>query len=144
MCADNVSRSTLTVVPRRHRCLALYSDLDLFIVNCQVPNYQPSNPLWGEKQGDGTGFNFVTYFAIPPAVRKMLDSAEPPPLQAVRVSTGACCILEFVCWFACNSLIVRACSLPTATEGLHGGSWWHGTSMQEGTSSRPTSIRLFH
>ncbi|KAK1934220.1 hypothetical protein P3T76_011423 [Phytophthora citrophthora] len=29
--------------------------LDLFIVNCQVPSYQPSNPLWGEKQGDGPG-----------------------------------------------------------------------------------------
>ncbi|GAB9462530.1 hypothetical protein Gpo141_00000019 [Globisporangium polare] len=61
-------------------------DLDLFIVNCQVPNYQPSNPLWGEKQGDGTGFNFVTYFAIPPAIRKMLnDSSIEPPLQAVRL-----------------------------------------------------------
>lgn len=68
--------------------LSCRSDLDLFIVNCQVPNYQPSNPLWGEKQGDGTGFNFVTYFAIPLAVRKMLNestTAAEPPLQAVRL-----------------------------------------------------------
>lgn len=61
------------------------AELDLFIVSCQVPNYQPSNPLWGEKQGDGTGFNFVTYFAIPPAVRKMLNDSSEPPLQAVRL-----------------------------------------------------------
>ncbi|KAI9998060.1 hypothetical protein PInf_002394 [Phytophthora infestans] len=58
--------------------------LDLFIVNCQVPSYQPSNPLWGEKQGDGPGFNFVTYFAIPPAVREMLDAPGESSLQAVR------------------------------------------------------------
>ncbi|KAE8895482.1 hypothetical protein PF001_g26543 [Phytophthora fragariae] len=63
-------------------------DLDLFIVNCQVPSYQPSNPLWGEKQGDGPGFNFVTYFAIPPAIRKMLDAPGDPPLQAVRLLKG--------------------------------------------------------
>lgn len=60
-------------------------NLDLFIVNCQVPSYQPSNPLWGEKQGDGPGFNFVTYFAIPPAIREMLDAPGEPPLQAVRL-----------------------------------------------------------
>ncbi|CAH0482267.1 unnamed protein product [Peronospora belbahrii] len=60
-------------------------DLDLFIVNCQVPSYQPSNPLWGDHQGDGVGFNFVTYFAIPPAIRKMLDGPDEPPLQAVRL-----------------------------------------------------------
>ncbi|KAG7390107.1 hypothetical protein PHYPSEUDO_008810 [Phytophthora pseudosyringae] len=60
-------------------------NLDLFIVNCQVPSYQPSNPLWGEKQGDGPGFNFVTYFAIPPAIREMLDAPADPPLQAVRL-----------------------------------------------------------
>ncbi|CAI5742670.1 unnamed protein product [Hyaloperonospora brassicae] len=60
-------------------------DLDLFIVNCQVPSYQPPNPLWGEKQSDGVGFNFVTYFAVPPAIREMLDSAAEPPLQAVRL-----------------------------------------------------------
>ncbi|GAB9462526.1 hypothetical protein Gpo141_00000015 [Globisporangium polare] len=73
------SVEVINTAPRRH-------DLDLFIVNCQVPNYQPSNPLWGEKQGDGTGFNFVTYFAIPPAIRKMLnDSSIEPPLQAVRL-----------------------------------------------------------
>ncbi|KAI9990291.1 hypothetical protein PInf_021101 [Phytophthora infestans] len=59
--------------------------LDLFIVNCQVPSYQPSNPLWGEKQGDGPGFNFVTYFAIPPAVREMLDAPGESSLQAVRL-----------------------------------------------------------
>lgn len=59
-------------------------ELDLFIVNCQVPSYQPSNPLWGEKQGDGPGFNFVTYFAVPPAIREMLDLSEPS-LQAVRL-----------------------------------------------------------
>ncbi|CAH0485337.1 unnamed protein product [Peronospora farinosa] len=60
-------------------------NLDLFIVNCQVPSYQPSNPLWGDKQGDGAGFNFVTYFAIPPAVREMLNRPGEPPLQAVRL-----------------------------------------------------------
>uniref|UniRef100_A0AAV1T4Q0 PH domain-containing protein n=1 Tax=Peronospora matthiolae TaxID=2874970 RepID=A0AAV1T4Q0_9STRA len=60
-------------------------DLDLFIVNCQVPSYQPSNPLWGEKQSDGAGFNFVTYFAIPPAIREMLDRREEPSLPAVRL-----------------------------------------------------------
>ncbi|RLN83134.1 hypothetical protein BBJ28_00006251 [Nothophytophthora sp. Chile5] len=46
--------------------------------------YQPSNPLWGEKQGDGLGFSFVTYFAIPPAIRAMLDASVEPPLQSVR------------------------------------------------------------
>ncbi|OWZ22435.1 hypothetical protein PHMEG_0002873 [Phytophthora megakarya] len=60
-------------------------DLDLFIVNCQVPSYQPSNPLWGEKQGDGTGFNFITYFAIPPSIREVLNMPGEPPLQAVRL-----------------------------------------------------------
>ncbi|KAG6951964.1 hypothetical protein JG688_00013499 [Phytophthora aleatoria] len=60
-------------------------NLDLFIVNCQVPSYQPSNPLWGEKQGDGPGFNFITYFAIPPAIREMLDAPGEPSLQAVRL-----------------------------------------------------------
>ncbi|TMW63843.1 hypothetical protein Poli38472_002784 [Pythium oligandrum] len=60
------------------------SPLDLFVVNCQVPSYQPSNPLWGEKQGDGEGFNFVTYFAIPPNVREQLNEAEPTH-QAVRL-----------------------------------------------------------
>ncbi|ETO69034.1 hypothetical protein F444_14274 [Phytophthora nicotianae P1976] len=59
--------------------------LDLIIVNCQVPSYQPSNPLWGEKQGDGPGFNFVTYFSIPPAIREMLDAPGEPSLQAVRL-----------------------------------------------------------
>ncbi|KAH7470637.1 hypothetical protein PRIC1_001462 [Phytophthora ramorum] len=60
-------------------------DLDLFIVNCQVPSYQPSNPLWGDKQGDGPGFNFLTYFAIPPAIREMIDAPGDPPLQGVRL-----------------------------------------------------------
>ncbi|CAI5745810.1 unnamed protein product [Peronospora destructor] len=60
-------------------------DLDLFIVNCQVPSYQPSNPLWGDKQGDGAGFNFVTYFAIPPAVREMLNGPGEPSFEAVRL-----------------------------------------------------------
>ncbi|KAF1787223.1 PH domain-like [Phytophthora cactorum] len=47
-----------------------------------LPTFQ--SPL-GEKQGDGPGFNFITYFAIPPAIREMLDAPGEPSLQAVRV-----------------------------------------------------------
>ncbi|RLN95271.1 hypothetical protein BBJ28_00018142, partial [Nothophytophthora sp. Chile5] len=71
---------------------------DLFIVNCQVPAYQPSNPLWGEKQGDGPGFSFVTYFAIPPAIRTMLDASVEPPLQSVRQSSWVVRLSVSVIW----------------------------------------------
>lgn len=61
-----------------------HSVLDLFVVNCQVPSYQPSNPLWGEKQGNGDGFNFVCYFAIPPEIREQMNE-NGPSNQAVRL-----------------------------------------------------------
>lgn len=60
------------------------SPLDLFIVNFQVPSYQPPNPLWGEKVVDGVGINCVTYLAIPPAIREQLNSSQPAS-QAVRL-----------------------------------------------------------
>ncbi|KAJ0392548.1 hypothetical protein P43SY_010008 [Pythium insidiosum] len=63
---------------------------DLFVVNCQVPSYQPSNPLWGERQGDGVGFNFVTYFAIPPSVRAQLNEPEPAH-QAIQLLKSFMC-----------------------------------------------------
>ncbi|KAF0775555.1 hypothetical protein AaE_000744 [Aphanomyces astaci] len=52
---------------------------DIVIINCQVPCYTPSNPLWGEQKTDGDGFNFVTYYAIPPALRAKLD--DPTQLE---------------------------------------------------------------
>ncbi|KAF0744377.1 hypothetical protein Ae201684P_018293 [Aphanomyces euteiches] len=50
---------------------------DILIINCQVPCYTPSNPLWGEQKTDGDGFNFVTYFAIPPNVRDKMNETNP-------------------------------------------------------------------
>lgn len=47
--------------------------LDLFIINCQVPGYSPSNPLWGEKINNGIGFNLVLYFSIPDQIRADLN-----------------------------------------------------------------------
>ncbi|OQR82598.1 hypothetical protein ACHHYP_15750 [Achlya hypogyna] len=58
---------------------------DLVIINCQVPCYAPSNPLWGEKQGDGDGFNFVTYYAISESLRTKLDESPPCTEPAVRL-----------------------------------------------------------
>ncbi|GLE05126.1 hypothetical protein PINS_up014114 [Pythium insidiosum] len=52
---------------------------DLFVVNCQVPSYQPSNPLWGERQGDGVGFNFVTYFCDSPECSRSAERARAQP-----------------------------------------------------------------
>ncbi|EQC34345.1 hypothetical protein SDRG_08117 [Saprolegnia diclina VS20] len=61
------------------------STRDLLIINCQVPCYAPSNPLWGEKQGDGDGFNFVTYYAIPEAVRDKLQMEPACNEPAIRL-----------------------------------------------------------
>ena len=58
---------------------------DLFIVNFQVPNYAPSNPLWGDKQGDGPGFNLVMYFWIPPNIRRQLDGEEEITVPQVKL-----------------------------------------------------------
>ncbi|ETW04827.1 hypothetical protein, variant 1 [Aphanomyces invadans] len=59
---------------------------DFLIINCQVPCYPPSNPLWGDQTMDGDGFNFVTYFAIPPDVRAKLDDPTEmePPIKLLR------------------------------------------------------------
>ena len=46
---------------------------DLFVVNFQIPNYSPSNPIWGSGKTNGPGFNVVGYFSIPLEVRKQLD-----------------------------------------------------------------------
>ncbi|OQR93190.1 hypothetical protein THRCLA_08507 [Thraustotheca clavata] len=61
------------------------SKRDLLIINCQVPCYAPSNPLWGEKQGDGDGFNFITYYCIPESIRNQLDAPSPPTDPAIRL-----------------------------------------------------------
>ncbi|KAF0686207.1 Aste57867_21993 [Aphanomyces stellatus] len=50
---------------------------DILIINCQVPCYPPSNPLWGEQKTDGDGFNFVTYYVIPPAIRAKIEDPNP-------------------------------------------------------------------
>ncbi|KAH9107872.1 hypothetical protein AeMF1_016817 [Aphanomyces euteiches] len=58
---------------------------DLFILNTQIPCYTPSNPLWGEQKTDGVGINFITYFAIPKAIREQLDQDEDPAHPQIKL-----------------------------------------------------------
>jgi len=43
-----------------------------FIVNVQVPDYAPSNPIWSKKKEDGRGYNLVFSFLLSNQSRELL------------------------------------------------------------------------
>jgi small-conductance mechanosensitive channel len=55
-----------------------------FIVNFQLPDYPPNNPVWGKTKEDGRGMSFVLYFRMRQSAVPIFQDMSLPAAQVYR------------------------------------------------------------
>lgn len=56
-----------------------------FVINCQLPGYDPPNPLWGSHVSDGPGYSVVAYLLLKPETRQALqEGVDTPALRLLK------------------------------------------------------------